>query len=189
MDRPLNSGWRNNNLPMNMVDWNEAGAFCSWAGLRLPTEAEWEYAARAGSTSARYGPLDEIAWYSLNSIGEKGSELKPPSQKKPNAFRLYDMLGSLWEWTADWYGEHEYSTAGATDPKGADESLDRVVRGGCWYYAARHARVSVRDKHMPTSRSSYLGFRCVGYLPVLNSQLQLCSSLWFGRPLGLWGAA
>jgi len=81
------------NLPVEEVDWNEAQAYCKAIGGRLPTEAEWEYAARAGSTGVRYGNLDEIAWYDKNS----GNQSQEVGQKSPNAFGLYDMLGNTWQ--------------------------------------------------------------------------------------------
>jgi formylglycine-generating enzyme required for sulfatase activity len=98
--------------PVNNVTWDNAQAFCAAAGMRLPTEAEYEYAARAGTTGARYGPLAEISWYAENS----GGSTREVGQKQPNAFGLYDALGNVWEWVADWYGP--YDATAAVDPKG-----------------------------------------------------------------------
>ena len=84
-------------LPVGQVTWDQSKSYCEAVGMRLPTEAEWEYAARAGSPAARYGNLDEIAWYTGNS----GSKTHEVGQKKPNDFGLYDMLGNVWQWTAD----------------------------------------------------------------------------------------
>jgi formylglycine-generating enzyme required for sulfatase activity len=98
----FNKGWANENMPIVDVTWNELQAYCGWVGGRLPTEAEWEYAARAGSTEARYGNLDEIAWYKQNSR----NQTHDVAQKRPNGLGLYDILGNVWEWVSDWYDEH-----------------------------------------------------------------------------------
>jgi|GEM_PF-1563960 len=121
-------------------------------GYRLPTEAEWEYAARAGSREARHGNLDDVAWYDKNS----GSKTKPVRQKKPNAWGFYDMLGNVWEWTWDWYGSYDSTR---NDPMGHSTGSGRVDRGGGWIGNARGVRSANRDGDDPGDRGRDLGFR------------------------------
>ncbi len=140
-------------MPVINVSWDEAKQYSEWVGGRLPTEAEWEYAARAGATTARYGELGDIAWYQEGTLHEVGL-------RAPNAFGLYDMLGNVWEWVSDWYGP--YPDGAATDPQGPQNGKHRALRGGCWSYIPRFARVSIRNRIVPAFRNIYLGFRCVG---------------------------
>src|ERR1022692_101382 len=98
------SHFKGEGLPVDHMTWEEAKRFCEAAGLRLPTEAEWEYAARAGTSGARYGDIDSVAWYDGNSV----SQAHPVGLQEPNAWKLYDILGNVWQWTADWYGEKYY---------------------------------------------------------------------------------
>jgi formylglycine-generating enzyme required for sulfatase activity len=154
----FNSGWTNENMPIVGVDWNDAQAYCGWVGGRLPTEAEWEYAARGGSTEARYGPIDEIAWY-----GKSGREPHPVAQKRANGFGLYDVLGYVSEWVNDWYDGNYYQSSPAQDPQGPGSGRHRVLRGGSWGINPRLVRVSDRDNLNPAVRNSVdLGFRCGG---------------------------
>ncbi len=103
---------------------NKGSDYIGCKGWRLPTEAEWEYAARAGTTTPRYGELDAVGWYDINS----GGKTQPVWKKQPNAWGLYDMLGNVWEWCYDWYGD--YSAQAATDPTGAATGTVRMSRGG-----------------------------------------------------------
>ncbi|MCP4338816.1 MAG: formylglycine-generating enzyme family protein [Desulfobulbaceae bacterium] len=124
-------------------------------GYRLPTEAEWEYACRAGTKGDQYGNLDEIAWYSGNSEDETHGV----GQMKANDFHLHDMLGNVFEWCNDWYGD--YSKKPVTDPPGAENGSGRVIRGGGWYSGARSVRSAFRSDGSPGIRYYNLGFRLV----------------------------
>jgi len=125
-------------------------------GYRLPTEAEWEYAARAGTVGARYGLLDSIAWY------EDNEGTKPAGMKAPNAWGLHDMLGNVWEWVQDWYGEYG---GDASDPLGPTTGEYRVLRGGSWDFAAFDVRVANRLWLPPDLRFSANGFRVARSIP------------------------
>lgn len=141
------------NYPMPGMTWAEARDYCEWDNGRLPSEAEWEYAAHAGNNAPRYGELDRIAWHRQNAAGRS----HPVKSKQPNAFGLFDMLGNLCEWTADWYGP--YSAAPVTDPTGPFVGEGRVVRGGSYLYGARLLRSTYRGRVDPAHRDSDLGFR------------------------------
>ena len=145
-------------LPVENVNWEESKQYCAAIGGRLPTVAEWEYAARGGSTSARHGSLDEIAWHNGNS----GSKTHPVGQKKANGFGLYDILGNVWEWTADWFKYSYYKESPAEDPQGPSGGESRVLRGGSWVSNSGYARVSIRSSYHPSGRDRDVGFRCVG---------------------------
>jgi formylglycine-generating enzyme required for sulfatase activity len=150
------SDFKGDQVPVELVSWDEAVAYCGKVEMRLPTEAEWEYAARGGSPAARYGPLDSIAWYDGNS-GNKTHEV---AQKAANDYGVYDALGNVWEWVADWFGP--YAAAAAVDPTGPASGTYRVIRGGSWHLGATFARVSFRLRYGPTIRFNFIGFRCAG---------------------------
>ena len=133
------------------VEWSGGG------GVRLPTEAEWEYAARAGDTSARYGPLEAIAWFAINSE----ETAHPVGQKQANAWGLHDMLGNVWEWCWDHWDEYYPSSRPSTDPRGVAESRFRVLRGGGYTGDASSARASARNGYLPELLYASVGFRCV----------------------------
>jgi formylglycine-generating enzyme required for sulfatase activity len=143
--------------PVEQVSWNTIQNFNSATGLRLPTEAEWEYACRAGTTTARYGVMDDIAWYLSNSLGTTHAV----ATKLPNALGLYDTIGNVWEWCQDWYGP--YSSASVSNPTGPATGSVRLERGGCWRGTLDHIRASRRDYDPPNSDSigNNVGFRAV----------------------------
>ncbi|MGW5382076.1 formylglycine-generating enzyme family protein [Nocardia sp. NPDC003963] len=167
------SGNRGDRLPAESISWNEAIRFCnalsersgstpayrfdgddevvripSADGYRLPTEAEWEHACRAGTTGPRYGRIDDIAWYRENSAGA----LPEVATKRPNAWGLYDMLGTVWEWCWDLYDPDVYGSY-------------RVLRGGGWFDEHWSCRASVRRRSHPTVRLDDIGFRIARSAP------------------------
>lgn len=154
------------NTPMIYVTWFGAKAYADWVGGSLPTEAQWEYACRAGTTTAySFGDdaagLGDYAWYLENSVSIKGPS--PVGTKKPNPWALYDMHGNVWEWCSDWYGSDYYSepSASGTDPTGLASGSHRVLRGGGWDYNARFCRSAHRDAANPVTAYVYYGFRVV----------------------------
>ena len=144
-------------FPVESVSWNDCQQFCAKTNLRLPTEAEWEYACCAGVRKPTYGDLDDIAWFDKNSSGKTHMVGK----KLPNALGFYDMLGNVFEWCSDIYGAKYYKSCedGVVDPKGVSEGSDRVLRGGSWIYYSNYCRSSGRGYGDPGNRNGRLGFR------------------------------
>ncbi len=154
--------------PVVGVSWNGANAFCRWKTkktgytYRLPTEAEWEYAARGGhlATATQYAgaeKLEDVGWFVSNSDGQT----HPVGQKSPNELGIYDMSGNVWEWCNDWYGSDFYTTGDTNNPKGPLKGNYRSIRGGSWYNFAWICRVGLRYNSIPNAYFNSIGFRCV----------------------------
>ena len=160
------SKFKGDNLPVEQVSWKDVQKFIrklnakTGKQYRLPTEAEWEYAARGGTKSKGYkysgsNTLSNVAWYDDNS----GNTTHPVGSKMPNELGLYDMSGNVWEWCGDWYGD--YGSSFQTNPTGASSGSYRVLRGGGWGDDARYCRVSYRYGSHPGDRGGGIGFRLV----------------------------
>ncbi|MCD8539034.1 MAG: formylglycine-generating enzyme family protein [Leadbetterella sp.] len=156
-------GWADQQ-PIANISWTEAVAYCSWLSrktgkkYRLPTEAEWEYAAKGGKKSKGYKYsgsqwLDSVGWFNTNC----GGKTHPVAQKKPNELGLYDMSGNVVEWCQDWFGP--YSPSPQSDPQGPGEGSNRVQRGGSWSVTPQLCSVSIRFIRVPALRNSNVGFR------------------------------
>jgi formylglycine-generating enzyme required for sulfatase activity len=165
-----NDGWRNKNHPMVKVTWDEAMGFCSWSGGRLPTEAEWEYAARGGADGLKYPWGNDRSHDQANFWRTGGNDhwqyTAPVASFPPNAFGLYDMAGNVYEWVADWYSEDYYESSPAQDPAGPLRGRLRVARGGAGVINPAVLRTSTRLRGAPSARNVSIGLRCAAdHLP------------------------
>ena len=183
------SRWKGDKNPVEQVRWSDAVRFCNkrsqleglqpcydlqtWKcnfdanGYRLPTEAEWEYACRAGSTTAYFfgenpSKLGDYAWFDKNA----GGHPRPVAQKRPNSWGLYDMCGNVWQWCNDFYQVDYYQSAPRQDPRGPNEGQNKVVRGGAWRFSAENCRAGYRYNESPGYADvcfgyDIYGFRCV----------------------------
>ena len=162
--KKLGTALREENNPIVGISWDDAVAYCAWLSARnggqyrLPTEAEWEYAARGGQQSKGYtysgsNTLDEVGWYSSNA----GGKTHAVGGRKANELGLFDMSGNVWEWCGDWYGT--YPAGAQTNPTGPAKGDYRVYRGGGWHNDPRGCRAANRSDDPPTNRAYYLGFR------------------------------
>ena len=152
--------------PVEQVSWEDVQEFIGRLNARegsnvywLPTEAAWEYAARGGTSGDRYGDMDAIAWHD----GNGGDRTHPVGGKTPNGFGLHDMVGNVWEWVQDWYGD--YPGGLVTDPRGPGSGSFRVLRGGGWGLGARTVRAPARARLGPGVRDDFLGFRLLRTTP------------------------
>jgi len=155
------------NRPVEGVSWNTIQGFLSVTGMRLPTEAEWEYACRAGTTTAFHGwpaqtagtnndtQVGNIAWFS----GNANSQTRPVGGKAPNGFGLHDMAGNVFEWVNDWYSSSYYASSPSTNPPGPSSGSNRVLRGGSWNFGSFNLRSSDRNVPTPGFTNDYGGFR------------------------------
>jgi len=159
------SKFRGDNLPVVNVSWNDVQEFIrklntqTGKQYRLPTEAEWEFAARGGDKSKGYkysggNTVDKVAWYNGNC-----EQPNAVGAKSPNELGIYDMNGNVWEWCQDWYSENYYKSSPSTNPKGPESGENYVLRGGSWDCNAKNCRVTHRDYGAPGHRDFYCGFR------------------------------
>jgi formylglycine-generating enzyme required for sulfatase activity len=167
-NNPTNESYCGDNCPVGNVSWNDAKDFISTLNsrsggnkYRLPTEAEWEYAARGGKVERYSGGNDMslVSWNNENSLVNSEMRTHPVGTKAPNGFGLYDMSGNVWEWTNDWYGINYYSSSPRNNPTGPVSGDARSVRGGCASGADTNMRVSRRDGYPPDFSKDHLGFR------------------------------
>ena len=157
-----------NNYPVIYVSWSQASEYCAWRGGSLPTEAQWEYAARGGLAGMDYpwGNESPVCTTGVSNGANysdcSGSDTVSVGSYAPNGYGLYDMAGNVWEWVNDWYSGGYYSVSPGSNPPGPDTGTVKVLRGGAWYDYDGKLRVAYRyDDYLPTVQSYFIGFRCV----------------------------
>jgi formylglycine-generating enzyme required for sulfatase activity len=171
-DAPVfDSNWHDRSHPIVNVSWNEASAYCDWAGGRLPTEAEWERAARGKREGSLYPWGNSINHEYANYGNDKGTGgmalgrdrwefTAPVASFDPNGLGLYDMAGNVMEWVKDWFSDKYYAGAPSVDPRGPLTGSYRVLKGGGWKNGPRPLRSSWRFSGQQSAKRDYIGFRC-----------------------------
>jgi formylglycine-generating enzyme required for sulfatase activity len=166
--KPKDEGFGRGKLPVIHVSWVDANAFATWIGARLPTEAEWEYACRAGATTPFYtgknistnqANFDGSSPYNKGEKGIYRKKTMPVGSFEPNAFGLYDMHGNVWEWCSNFYAP--YSKDPQIDPKGPEKGIYHPIRGASWFFPSRFCRSARRGTNVPDYHGDDLGFRLV----------------------------
>jgi len=146
-------------MPVTGVSWDDASAYCAWRGKRLPTEAEWERAARGVAEGARY-PWGDREPSKTDARFNSVEGPVPVGQFAPNYFDLYDVAGNVWEWCADWYEKDFYTRSPPENPSGAATGMYRVLRGGSWADEPKYLTCAYRSWARSSERGPNIGFRC-----------------------------